>query len=67
MASREQGDMMDEEELVAPLAPEPSFEIMSVEELENMIAELETRIAEAREMIAAKQGARTDANSYFKE
>lgn len=58
---------MDEDEIVKPPAPKPNLEVMSVEELENLIAELETRIAEAREMIAAKQGARTDANSYFKE
>ena len=58
---------MDEDELVKPPAPKPNLEIMSVEELENLIAELESRIAEAREMIAAKQGARTDANSHFKQ
>ena len=58
---------MDEDDLVKPPAPKPNHEIMSVEELENLIAELESRIAEAREMIAAKQGARTDANAYFKE
>lgn len=57
---------MDQDEPIALSAPKPNLEVMSVEELEDLIAELEAQIAEAREMIAAKRDARSDADSYFK-
>lgn len=57
---------MDEEDLLpTPKAPR-KLEEMSIEELESFIAACEDRIAEARAMIDAKQGARGDAARFFK-
>ncbi len=59
---------MDPEEL-EPRAkkPEPrNLEIMSLEELRDYIAEMEAEIARVSEMIAAKEAARSGAESVFK-
>ncbi len=48
-------------------APElPDFETMSIEELQDYIAQLEETIAKVREIIAAKTVARGSADSVFK-
>lgn len=57
--------MDDEELLPTPKLPR-KLEEMSIEELENLIAACEAQIVEAQETIAAKQGARGDADAVFK-
>ena len=47
--------------------PEPkNLDVMSIEALDEYIAELETEIARIRQAIAAKKEARAGANSVFK-
>jgi uncharacterized small protein (DUF1192 family) len=49
------------------VVPEPkNLEVMSIEALKDYIAELEAEIARAREIIAAKEAARTGADAVFK-
>ncbi|MEQ8195628.1 MAG: DUF1192 domain-containing protein [Rhodospirillales bacterium] len=53
-----------------PKTPKPkprNLDEMSIEALDDYIAELETEIARARETIAAKQSARQGAESVFKK
>lgn len=48
--------------------PKPkNLEDMSIEALNEYIAELESEIARARESIAAKQAAQADADSFFRK
>lgn len=59
---------MDTDELdphPRPLAA-PDFEMMSVEALQDYISSLEQEILRARAAIAAKDGARTAAERFFK-
>ncbi len=61
--------MMEEDDL-APRAqkPEPKkLELMSIEALNEYIAELEAEIARARETIAEKEAARTGADAVFRK
>ena len=60
---------MDPEDLEPRLQPKPvkDLEPMSVEALTDYIAELESEIERAREMIASKQSARGAAEIFFKE
>lgn len=44
----------------------PKFDAMSIEGLEQRIAELEAEIATIRDVIKSKQAARGAANSFFK-
>ncbi len=47
--------------------PEPrNLDVMSIEALDEYIAELEAEIARIRQAIAAKKDARAGANSVFK-
>ena len=47
--------------------PEPkNLDVMSIEALEDYIAEMETEIARVRQAIAAKKEARAGADSVFK-
>ena len=47
--------------------PEPkNLDVMSIEALEECIAELEAEITRVRQAIAAKKEARTGADSVFK-
>ena len=47
--------------------PEPkNLDVMSIESLEDYIAEMETEIARVRQAIAAKKEARAGADSVFK-
>lgn len=53
-----------------PLRPKPSkleLETLSVEELNNYIAELEAEIKRVRAMIASKQDHRSDAEAFFRK
>ena len=56
-----------EEEEVKPAPAPPVLETMSIEALYERIAELEAEIAKAREMIAQKEAARSDANLVFRK
>ncbi len=57
---------MDLDDLVVPPAPEkPKLEDISIEELTRLIAELEGEIVRAREVIAAKQAVRGEAEQLF--
>ncbi|MFA6021998.1 MAG: DUF1192 domain-containing protein [Rhodospirillales bacterium] len=48
--------------------PKPrNLEEMSIEALQEYIAELESEIARARESIAAKQSAQADADTFFRK
>jgi len=48
--------------------PEPkNLDDMSIEALGDYIAELEAEIARVREVIAAKEGARSGAEDFFKK
>ena len=48
--------------------PKPrNLEEMSIEALEEYIADLESEIARAREMIAGKRVAQSDADSVFRK
>ena len=48
--------------------PKPrNLEEMSIEALQEYIAELESEVARARETIAAKQAAQADADSFFRK
>lgn len=58
---------MDYEEPLPIPKPPRKLEEMSIEELTNLIAACEVQIAEAQETIAAKQGARGDADAVFKK
>ncbi|MFQ5984854.1 MAG: DUF1192 domain-containing protein [Alphaproteobacteria bacterium] len=58
---------LDDLEPRAP-APKPKdLESMSIEALHEYIAELEAEIARAREVIAAKEVARSSAESAFRK
>ena len=53
-----------------PQAPKPeprNLDVMSIEALQDYIAELETEIARVHKAIAAKQSARQGAESVFKK
>ncbi|MDE0359771.1 MAG: DUF1192 domain-containing protein [Rhodospirillaceae bacterium] len=59
---------MDADELdprPAPASP-PNLEAMSIEALAEYIASLESEIRRAREVIAAKQDARSSADAVFR-
>lgn len=59
-----------EPEDLEPRKPKPekkNLEVMSIEALEEYIAELEAEIARAREAIAGKQTAREGAEAFFKK
>ncbi len=59
---------MDADELdprPAPTGP-PNLEAMSIEALADYIASLESEIRRAREIIAAKQDARSSADAVFR-
>ncbi|NMM43498.1 DUF1192 domain-containing protein [Rhodospirillaceae bacterium KN72] len=59
--------MFDEEEAPKPKGIVPQdLDVMSVEALNDYIAELESEIARVREKIEAKQGARSAAETFFK-
>jgi len=45
----------------------PKFEIMSIEDLESRITDLETEIATIRTVIKGKQAARGAADTFFKK
>jgi len=48
--------------------PKPrNLEEMSIEALQEYIAELESEIARARESIGAKQSAQADADTFFRK
>jgi uncharacterized small protein (DUF1192 family) len=54
---------------IDPVRPKPAkrnLEIMSVDELEALIAELEGEITRIRQAIAAKHGHRNAADAFFK-
>jgi len=60
---------MDTDDL-EPLREKPkpkNFDDMSIEALGEYIAGLEAEIARAREAIAAKQAAQTDADRFFRK
>jgi len=59
---------MDTDELEPPKKPagKPDLDIMSVEQLEDYIAEMEGEIARVRAAIERKQSARGAADSVFK-
>jgi len=59
---------MDTDELEPPKKPagKPDLDIMSVEQLEDYIAEMEGEIARVRAAIEHKQSARGAADSVFK-
>ena len=57
---------MDEEDLMLTPKTPRKLEEMSLKELESFITACEARIAEARAMIDVKQGARGDADRFFK-
>ena len=52
-------------DLVSPAPEKPKLEDMSIEELTRLIAELEGEIVRAREVIAAKQAVRGEAEQLF--
>lgn len=45
----------------------PKFEIMSIEDLQARIADLEAEIATIREVIKGKEAARGAADTFFKK
>jgi uncharacterized small protein (DUF1192 family) len=47
--------------------PPKNLEIMSIEALNDYIAELEAEITRVREMIAGKEDARAGAETFFKK
>jgi len=59
---------MDTDDLEPPEKPKerPDLETMSIEALIERIAELDVEIAKIREVIAAKEGARSAADDVFK-
>ena len=59
---------MDADDLEPPKkkADLKNLEVMSIEALNDYIADLETEIARVRETIAAKEAARESADSFFK-
>ncbi len=59
---------MDTDDLEPPekKAERLELETMSIEALGERIEELEAQIAHIREVIAAKEGARSTADSFFK-
>jgi uncharacterized small protein (DUF1192 family) len=59
---------MDTDDLEPPKRPagRPDMDIMSIEQLEEYISDLEGEIARARTAIAGKQSARSAADSFFK-
>lgn len=50
----------------ANLVGRPDMELMSIDELENYIADLQSEIDRAKGAIAAKQGHRSGAEALFK-
>lgn len=62
--------MMEEDDLtlqhVKPKPKPRNLALMSIEALDDYIADLEAEIARARDAIAAKQTARGDAESVFR-
>lgn len=59
---------MEEEGLQAKKAPEPkNLEPMSIEHLEDYIAEMKAEIARVEEAIAAKKGFRVGAEALFRK
>ncbi|MEE9209524.1 MAG: DUF1192 domain-containing protein [Kiloniellales bacterium] len=62
--------MVDDDDLtpqhVKPKQVPKNLALMSLEALDDYIAELEAEIARAREAIAEKQSARGDAESVFR-
>ncbi|MFP6749844.1 MAG: DUF1192 domain-containing protein [Alphaproteobacteria bacterium] len=59
---------MDTDDLEPPRTPsgKPDLQMMSVEQLRDYIAEMESEIARVREIIATKHDARGAAESVFK-
>lgn len=60
---------MDTDDL-EPIRPKPepkNLEVMSIEALQEYIEELKGEISRAQEMIAMKEAARSDADSFFKK
>ncbi|MDP6690874.1 MAG: DUF1192 domain-containing protein [Alphaproteobacteria bacterium] len=59
---------MDTDDLEPPETPKgkPDLQMMSVEQLQDYIAEMETEIARVRDAIANKQTARGAADAVFK-
>ncbi|MDR3519046.1 MAG: DUF1192 domain-containing protein [Azospirillaceae bacterium] len=55
---------------VEPRTPKPALKeltVLSIDELNSYIAQLNAEIARAREAIAAKQGHRSAAESFFRK
>ncbi|MDP6343444.1 MAG: DUF1192 domain-containing protein [Alphaproteobacteria bacterium] len=59
---------MDTDDLEPPKRPagKPDLQLMSIEQLQDYIAELEDEIAQARQAIDKKEMARGAADSVFK-
>ncbi|WP_341703563.1 DUF1192 domain-containing protein [Ferrovibrio sp.] len=57
---------MDWDEATTRRPAAPKYDVMSIEDLEGRIAELEAEIATIREVIRAKQAARGTAAGFFK-
>ena len=60
---------MDTDDL-EPIRPKPApknLDEMSIEALQEYIEELQGEISRAQEMIAKKEAARNDADSFFKK
>ena len=57
---------MDWDEAVARKPAPPKYDVMSIEDLEARIAELEAEIVTIRGVIAQKQAARGTAATFFK-
>jgi uncharacterized small protein (DUF1192 family) len=59
---------MDTDDLEPPKRPagKPDLEVMSIEQLNDYIAEMETEISRVREIIDAKGSARSAADAVFK-
>ena len=59
---------MDTHDLEPPKRPagKPDLEVMSIEQLNDYITEMETEIARVREVIDAKGDARSAADAVFK-
>ena len=60
---------MDTDDL-EPIRPKPApknLDEMSIEALQEYIEELQGEISRAQEMIAKKEEARTDADSFFRK
>lgn len=63
---------MDEEELEPRKKPSlalaaQDLSMMSIEDLEERIAEMKAEIERCQAMIVSKQGSRADAESFFKK